>query len=687
MSVRIAFLWLLFAGYFIAHVRPPHALLAQGGAAANPVGTWRVESPGAAAWTAVLRTDGPRLIGVVSSCSSQPGPIEIAEGRLEGDRVTFQCTSPNGARTLTFAGTVRGDDLALQWERSGSGGAPDEALFGVGAPRAFVAKRIADRTTPAGRALADAADRIRRMPRVTFERIVGANQTPENWLTYSNDVWGRRHSALTQITPANVGGLQLAWLAQSPVSTGSRATPLVVDGVMYTTRNTNDVVALDAETGRVLWVYPYAPAEGARATGGGGRPNRGLAILGGTLFLGTLDAHLIAIHAHTGKTLWNVVVDDFRDPTCQGSFACYSITMAPLVVKDKVIVGTGGGDAEQPGRGIRGSIAAFDATTGKEIWRFRTIPGPGEPGFDTWAGDSWRTGGAGVWNTGSYDSELNLTYWGTGNPSPPGVLPPNAATRAGDNLYSASVVALDADTGRLRWHYQFTPHDDQDWDAAQVPVLADIDWHGRPRRVMLFANKNGLAYVLDRATGEFLMGKPFVEVNWMTGFDSRGRPIRVPDKISGPQGTPVMPAGATNWEPASFSPATGLFYVAARHGGVREAGFTVRGRSEGAIAALDPRTGEPRWEFRRNDALFSTGVLTTASHLLFAGTTGNFYSDPADARRADGYFYALDARTGQELWKFGLTGSVGSPVITYAVRGRQFVAVTAAETLFAFSLR
>ena len=524
--------------------------------------------------------------------------------------------------------------------------------------------------------LAPAPALIGRGPAVTFDRIVRADQEPQNWLTYSGNLQGHRYSPLSQITKASVKDLELAWLSQAPTNSRLESTPLVVDGIMYTTRNTNDVVALDAETGRVIWVYRYSPMQGARATGGGGRPNRGLAILGSTLFLGTLDAHLVAIDALSGKLIWNTTVADARDAGCQGG-PCYVITLAPLIVKDKVIVGVGGGEGR-----TRGFLAAFDSQSGDEVWRFYAIPAAGEPGNNTWSGDSWKIGGAPVWNTGAFDADLNLTYWGTGNPYPPW----DGSSREGDNLYSNCVVALDADTGKLRWHYQFTPHDVQDWDSAQVPVLADVQWHGQRREVILWANRNGLLYVLDRTTGEFLMGKPFVEVNWMSGFDGKGRPILVPGQVISRE-APVRPASATNWNPHSYSPSTGLFYVTGWERGGDGQGGMVGGKAYGAVRAFDPSTGDKKWEFRIDDAVFWRGVLTTASDILFTGTWGDFYSDPVDARRVDGHFYALDARTGQVLWKFGLAGSIQSPPITYAIRGKQYVAVAANDTLFSFALR
>jgi len=517
------------------------------------------------------------------------------------------------------------------------------------------------------------ANEIPRPPGVTFDRILHAGTEPQNWLTYSGAVSGERHSLLTQITPANVKDLELAWLWQVESPEKFEATPLVVDGIMYTVRPPNDVVALNAATGRVLWTHPYTPKNFSVCCG---RVNRGLAILGETLFMGTLDAHLLAIDARTGKLVWDVTVANSADPTCQPRDECYYLSLAPLVVKDKVIVGTAGGDGR-----IRGFIAAFDSNTGKEVWRFYTIPAPGEPGNQTWSGDSWKTGGVAVWNTGAYDPESNLTYWGTGNPNPNGY----PDTRLGDNLYSDSVVALDADTGKLKWHYQFTPHDDMDWDAAQVPVLTDIEWQGRPRKVILWANRNGLMYVLDRITGQFLMGKPFVQVNWMSGFDENNRPVRVPGIIRSGD-TFVTPGAGTNWYPPSYSPSTRLFYVPSLERGVGRA-FLFPPPPYGAMKALDPQTGEMKWEFKRNDAIFSAGALTTASDLLFTGVGGDTSSAPGAARLAGGYFYALDARTGQPLWRISLAGDVQSGPISYAVAGKQYIAIAAGNTVFTFALR
>jgi alcohol dehydrogenase (cytochrome c) len=525
---------------------------------------------------------------------------------------------------------------------------------------------------------------------VTFDRLLHADREPQNWLTYNGGVSAQRYSPLTQINAGNVKNLELQWIYQARSLEKYEATALVVDGILYTVQAPNDIIAMDAATGRIFWTYSYTPGPKARPCCG--RINRGVAILGDTLFMGTIDAHLVAVDAKTGQLLW--------DTTVAKDESGYALAHAPLVVKDKVIVGTAGGEY-----GIRGFIAAYNARTGKEVWRFNTIPGPGEPGHETWKNDAWKTGGGSIWVTGAYDPELNLTYWGVGNPGPDW----NGDPRPGDNLYTDSVVALDADTGKLKWYYQFSPHDEFDYDAVQVPVLADAEWRGqdgqtRPRKLLYFANRNGLFYALDRSSGQFLMGKPFVEVSWMSGFDDNGKPIRVPGKVPTTEGTLIFPGnqGGTNWYNPSYSPRTGLFYIPTwadyssiyvkvpeeYHEGQRYGGgfprspvafgrtaqnFRKEGEEHGAVRAIDPKTGERKWEFKMTDVT-EAGILTTASDLLFSG--GH-----------EGYFYALDARTGAVLWKQNLGGTVASGPITYSVGGRQYVAVAAGNALFSFAVR
>jgi len=521
---------------------------------------------------------------------------------------------------------------------------------------------------------------------VTPDRLLRANTEPRNWLSYSGGYMSQRYTPLAQVTPANVKNLELKWVFQANSTEKFETTPLVVDGVMYLTQPPNDIVALDARTGRVFWVYHYQNSAFIPCCG---QVNRGLAILGDTLFMGTMDAHLLAVDAKAGSLLWSVPVAD--------GAAGYSLTGAPLIVKDKVIIGTAGAEY-----GIRGFIAAFDAKSGKEAWRFNTIPMPGEPGSDTWKNDAWQHGGGSAWITGSYDPETNLLYWGTGNPGPDF----NPDRRPGDNLYTSSVVALDADTGKLKWHFQFTPHDAGDWDSVQIPVLADLNFRGAQRKVMLWANRNGFAYVLDRTTGKFLRGAPFVKQTWATGLDESGRPIRAANSYPTEKGTLIYPGiqGGTNWYSPSFSPRTGLFYVSAWQDYyatfVEGSGDFVAGRyymggsfrspiptvakrvpvnswteegGHGEVMAIDPQTGDKKWTFPMHDVTDS-GILTTASDLLFTGGR-------------EGYFYALDAKTGAKLWQITLGGQVVAGPISYEAGGAQYVSIAAGEGLFVFGLR
>lgn len=528
------------------------------------------------------------------------------------------------------------------------------------------------------------------LAQVPYQRLLGAADEPENWLTYNGGYMSQRHSRLDQITPRNVNDLELQWMLQNQVFGAWQSNPLIVDGIMYVTQRPNDIMAVDAVTGRVFWVYKHTNAENARVCCGAN--NRGVAVLGDKVFMGTLDAHLVAVDRINGKPLWQVEVGNVNE--------AYSITMAPLAVKNLIIVGVGGGEY-----GIRGFVAAYDADTGEQVWKTYTIPGPGEPNHDSWEGDDWQHGGAPVWITGSFDPELNLTYWGVGNPGPDW----NAGQRPGDNLYSDSVLALDADTGELKWHFQFTPNDGYDYDSVQVPVLADISWRGTPTKVMMWANRNGIFYVLDRVTGKFLLGRPYVKVNWASGLDDNGRPIPSPQ----PEGMPTYPGnqGGTNWYPPAFSPRTGLFYFSAweDYASIYRAedqeyipgraftggGFQVLAPAPGAptvgigrtnpinnwtnevghavLMAMDPDTGEARWRFEQFD-VSDSGMLTTASDLLFTGGR-------------EGYFHALDARSGEELWKAALGGQIVMAPVTFMVDGRQYVTVISGHAMATFALR
>ena len=507
---------------------------------------------------------------------------------------------------------------------------------------------------------------------VSYERIRNAQSEPQNWLTYSGNYQGHRFSPLAQINITNVAQLKPVWVYQMRDPGKVEATPLVVDGIIYLSEKPHVVTALDGRTGRPLWTYRRTTPSDAR--GCCGIPNRGLAVLGETLYLTTFDSHVIALDIHTGKLRWDVIAADYK--------LGYTMTAAPLAIKDKIIVGVGGGEY-----GIRGFLDDYDAKTGQRLWRFWTVPSPGEAGNETWSGDSWKTGGAPTWVTGSYDPELNLIYWPTGNPAPDW----NGDARLGDNLYSDCLLALDADTGKLRWHFQFTPHDVWDWDANQVPVLFDAVVNGKPRKLIAQANRNAFYYLLDRTTGEFLRGASYIKQTWASGLDAKGRPIKLPNIEPSVAGTLLYPGlgGATNWYSPSYSPQTGLFYVLARENhpqyffktdAVYHPGDLFEGgggrdlpgvEPYGVVKALDALTGKQRWEFR----LFSpamTGLMATAGGLVFGGSS-------------EGYFYALDARTGKVLWKFMAGYQIVNNPISYSIRGKQYVATIAGQGLFVFA--
>lgn len=521
-------------------------------------------------------------------------------------------------------------------------------------------------------------------PPVSYQRLMKAEEEPGNWLMYSSTYNGWRYSRLDQINTENVHRLRVKWLFQARTLEKFETTPLVVDGIMYLTRPENDIFALDAETGRVLWTYSHRNP--ARTFNCCGKVNRGLAILGNRLFMNTLDMHVIAVDAKSGRELWKTKMFDH---TAAGGYAA---TGAPLAVKDKVIVGMAGGE-----RGVSGFLDAYDAATGKHVWRFNTIPQPGEPNFGTWAGDSWKTGGASTWNNGSFDPGLNLVYWGTSNPWPDY----NGDFRAGDNLYSCSVLALDVDTGKLRWYFQFTPHDLHDWDSTQIPILLDSEFRGHQRKLILWPNRNGFFYVLDRANGEFLLAKEFVKQTWVKGFDDKGRPIEIPGHEPTPEGNDsVWPGvdGAANWMSHSYSPTTRLLYVSAREerrvftkdavrhpttaaeegaGGFRAFGRFRRPRfapeeSWGKVVAIDPTTGTIRWEHRILTPPWS-GVMATAGNLVFGGTL-------------EGNVFALDARTGKRLWRFPGNDRIYASPISFLSNGKQLVSMPVGDVLITFSL-
>ena len=523
---------------------------------------------------------------------------------------------------------------------------------------------------------------------ITFDRLLNADKEPQNWLTYSGTYKSWRYSALDQINRDNVRNLKVAWVHQMVTNHRIEATPIVVDGVMYVSEPPSNVFALDAATGRPYWHYKRSLPSGVNVCCDA--INRGVAVLGDRVYLGTVDAHLVALSAKTGDVVWDVPVADYTKG--------YSLTGAPLIVKDMVITGVAGGEY-----GVRGFLDVYDAKTGKRRWRFNTVPGPGEKGHETWPSsgpnaNSWQQGGGPTWVTGSYDPELNYIIWGVGNPSPDW----NADVRPGDNLYTDSAIALDADTGQLKWHFQFVPHDSNDWDAVQVPMLVDSDWHGQPRKLIYWAHRGGFYYVLDRKTGEFLLGKPFAKQTWAQGLDDKGRPERLPNSTPTEQGAVIWPGvqGATNWYSPSYNPLTGNFYLTVWE----NKGFYLKGEPAytpgnryvgsvpdidmeddpgyGAIRALNPKNGEKVWEYKTQTKPWS-GVMTTAGHVLF-GSSGGWLSRGKEMMEA--YFFALDTDSGKELWRINLGGTMASNPISYMANGKQMVTMAAGSAIFTFSL-
>jgi alcohol dehydrogenase (cytochrome c) len=445
-----------------------------------------------------------------------------------------------------------------------------------------------------------------------------------------------------------------------------------------TTAASTQVIALDAKTGKQIWRYERA--QKVRNQYENNRSNRGVAILDNRLFVGTLDAALIALDARTGKQLWEVQLADTKSG--------YELMAPPLPVKDKIVTGISGGEF-----GIRGFIEAYDPATGKKLWHFNMIPGPGEFGNDTWEGDSWQHGSGGTWMPGTYDPETNTVFWTGGNPGPNS----NGDMRKGDNLFTCSVVALDADTGLRKWHYQFTPNDTHDWDSNEDTILVDRMWHGQQRKLMLHADRNGVFYVLDRVTGKMLSATPFVRTTWVKDWDDNGRPQFLDGWRATPEGVTVYPSlgGGTNFQAPSYSAKTGWYYLVYHDSPgnfsagpqTYEAGRQYQGRGNGGgfgapagaapntqgIMAIDPETGKVQWKYEISQMALPPGLMATAGNVVFSATT-------------EGSFIALDAVTGKLLWRYNTGGALASSPISYSVDGRQYVAISGTGGVFAFAL-
>jgi alcohol dehydrogenase (cytochrome c) len=549
-------------------------------------------------------------------------------------------------------------------------------------PLPAVQARLVDGSTVVGLAMnrshadlqmLDESGRLRLL-RAEGDRVRPVTSEQE-WPTYHGSLTGNRFSDIDQITPANVGRLAPRWMFAMQGAERLQTTPVVVQGVMYVT-NVNEVVALDAGSGRRIWRFQMPRTKGLAGDAAAGI-NRGVAVAGDRVFLATDHAHLVALDRHTGERLWDVEMADWRQN--------YGATSAPLAVGGLVVSGISGGD-----EGVRGFLAAYDQVSGREAWRFWTVPGPGEPGSETWRGRDIEHGCASTWLTGTYDADLETLYWPTGNPCPDY----DGRQRQGDNLYSDALLALDPRTGRLKWHFQYTPHDLWDWDAQQPPLLVDAPWEGRQRKLILHANRNGFFYVLDRTDGSLLRATPFVKkLTWASRIGPDARPVLNPNQIPTPEGTTVCPAveGATNWFSSAFDPARGLYFVQALEKctvytlvpGTWEAGKSfysgttrnVPGEGgEKSLRALDLATGAVRWELPQIGPANSWGgVLATAAGLVFFGDDS-------------GAFAAADSAMGRRLWEFRTNVLWKASPMTYVFDGRQYVAIAAGGAILAFSL-
>jgi alcohol dehydrogenase (cytochrome c) len=495
-----------------------------------------------------------------------------------------------------------------------------------------------------------------------------------DWLSYNGDYTGRRFTSLREINPGNVSRLRAEWVFHAPNSDRLEVTPVVADGIMFVTA-ANDAFALDAQTGRTLWHYSR-PVTNGLIDDASQHHNRGVGIWRTRVYMETDNAHLLCLDARSGHLLWDVAYTDGNKN--------YGATSAPLVVKNKVIVGTSGGDD-----GVRGFVAAYDVETGKEAWRFWTIPGPGEFGSSSWPGESYRLGGGTTWMPGTFDPELNTIFWGTSNPAPDF----DGGPRPGDDLYTDCLLALDPDTGKLKWYFQFTPHDLFDYDAVETPVLVDAAFRGQPRKLVVEANRNGFIYVLDRTNGAFLQATRFAEkLNWASGIDEKGRPIRTEVKPT-EGGSRVCPGmvGATNWFSPAFNPDTSMLYFVALEScdiyllkprefrpGQTYYSTGVR-HSEGdfnqkILLAYALGGDKPSWRYvQAGEGHSAGGVLTTASGLVFFG-------DDAHS------FEAVEAQTGKPLWHFNTGQTIVASPMSYAVNSRQYVAIAAGSDVFSFTL-
>jgi len=573
---------------------------------------------------------------------------------------------------VRYLRTLQSTSVAATATNSGANPAAAEASGNVALTEAHAAQEnpVKGAAGKAGEPVSGAVNQID-----VQQAQLNQKEIRENWVSYNGDYTGRRFSSMAEVTPANVDRLKVAWVVHTSNVGVMEVTPVVVAGVMFVTRS-NDAYALDAKTGKLLWHHARAVAEGL-IDDASGHINRGVGVLGRRVYMETDNAHLLCLDARTGEMIWDVAYATGNKN--------YGATSAPLIVKDKVLVGTSGGDD-----GVRGFVAAYDAETGKEAWRFWTIPAPGEKGSESWPGDMYLHGGGTTWMPGTYDADLNTIYWGTSNPSPDF----DGSVRPGDDLYTSSLLALDPDTGKLKWYFQFNPHDLYDYDGVQTPVLVNATFKGQPRKLVMTANRNGFLYILDRTNGAYLYSKQFSpSQNWAKGIDEKGRPISnnlIPDE----KGVTVCPgySGATNWYSPSYDPDTNMFYFRSL-----EACNLFQGKTEpfeegsgyystgaerapgntpnaGYLNAFDLNTLEFGWRNQlTGDGQAVAGVMSTAGGLVAFGN---------DAKQ----FEIDDAHTGKKLRTFDLPQPMHASPMCYSISGKQYFAVVSGNDVIVYAL-
>ncbi len=615
----------------------------------------------------------PAILGFVVSRSDAEIAALVRTGRVDRGMPRFDFSDEEMAALLTYlhglaAGTVQ--------PARGRGGFPGGAAF---QPHA-AALKLQDGRTFDGTLTSETAfsatlltndgrfHLLSRNGEVYSERAIEPKQ---DWTTYDGNYTGNRYSRLEQINTTSVKQLAPAWVFPIAGAPRLEVTPVVIDGVMYVT-GPNEAYALDAGTGRQIWSFRTPRTPGLLGEAGGGA-NRGVAVGGSRVFMITDNAHLLALDRGSGKKLWDVTLADSREG--------YSATASPLVIGDMVLSGIAGGE-----EGARGFVDAYEASTGKRVWRFYSIPLRGEKGSETWVGNALEHGCGATWLTGSYDATLATVYWAVGNPCPDY----DGDERKGDNLYTSSVLALDVKTGQLKWYYQFTPHDMHDWDAVEPLLLVDEPWEGRPRKLLLHGDRNGFFFVLDRTNGELLLAKPISTVNWATGYGKDGRPILTEHFDSTLEGALVCPGsgGGANWPAASYDPISKLFFARETDGcarykkdpepieiGERFFGGSAAGEPGGRsfIRAVDIHTGQKVWDYPLPAGGAGSGTLATAGGLLFFGEAG-------------GAFVAVDSKTGKPVWHFEAGQTWRASPMTYMVGGKQYVVLAGAGGIFAFAL-